>query len=177
MNSFAIFTDVSLNPGRKLGVGAYLAVPASFIEASPRSIERSAEAERLVIRRFEDTSSTRLEVQTVLWALEDFRNESKDERPAKLQLYSDSQCVAGLLRRRHGLEAKGFFSSCTRREIKIASLYRKFYEFHDKLEFEVIKVAGHSRSCCRDTVHRMFLFVDRKARRALNHWLGELEQE
>ena len=71
MNSFALFTDVSVNPKHKLGVGAYLAVPASFIEVSPNRIERSAVVERLVVRRFEDTSSTKLEVQTVLWAMED----------------------------------------------------------------------------------------------------------
>jgi hypothetical protein len=30
MNEIALFTDVSLNPGLKLGVGAYLALPASL---------------------------------------------------------------------------------------------------------------------------------------------------
>ena len=74
MDSIALFTDVSLNPKRKLGVGAYLIVPASFLEVSPRSIEISELAERLVVRRFEGTSSTTLEVQTVLWALDDYRN-------------------------------------------------------------------------------------------------------
>ena len=39
MNSFALFTDVSLNPQRKLGVGGYLLVPVSFLENEPHDIE------------------------------------------------------------------------------------------------------------------------------------------
>ena len=74
MNCFALFTDVSLNPSLKLGVGCYLLVPASFLEVSPQNIERSDAAQRLMQRRFTATSSSKLEVQTVLWALEDCRN-------------------------------------------------------------------------------------------------------
>ena len=172
MNSYSLFTDVSLDPGRKLGVGAYLVVPASFMEVPPHSIERSAVTERLVVRRFEDTSSTRLEVQAVLYALEDFRNELKVAGPVKLRVYSDSQCVAGLLGRRQGLEAGRFISKGKNRRITNASLYRRFYEFHDELGFEVIKVAGHTRSCSHDTVHRIFSCVDREVRKELNLWMG-----
>jgi ribonuclease HI len=160
MNSFSLFTDVSLDPRRKLGVGAYLIVPASFMEVPPHSIERSAVAGRLVVKRFEDTSSTMLEVQTVLYALEDFRNELKVAAPVKLQIYSDSQCVAGLLGRRKGLEAGRFISKGKNREITNASLYR-----------EVIKVAGHTRSCSHDTVHHIFSCVDREVRQALKLWM------
>jgi ribonuclease HI len=171
MNSFSLFTDVSLDPRRKLGVGAYLIVPASFMEVPPHSIERSAVAGRLVVKRFEDTSSTMLEVQTVLYALEDFRNELKVAAPVKLQIYSDSQCVAGLLGRRKGLEAGRFISKGKNREITNASLYREFYEFHDVLGFKVIKVAGHTRSCSHDTVHHIFSCVDREVRQALKLWM------
>jgi ribonuclease HI len=172
VNSFSLFTDVSLDPWRKRGVGAYLVVPASFMEVPPHSIGRSAVTGRLVLRRFEDTSSTRLEVQTVLSALEDFRNELKAAAPVKLKVYSDSQCVAGLLGRRQGLEAGRFISKGKNRRITNASLYRKFYEFHDELGFAVIKVAGHSRSRSHDTVHRIFSCVDREVRQALNLWIG-----
>ena len=175
MNSNAIFTDVSLNPKLKLGVGAYLIVPTSFLKVSPHSIEISELAERLVVKRFEGTSSTTLEVRTVLWAIEDYRNELKVSGLRQLHVYSDSQCVAGLLRRRPALEVKGFHCKRTNRLLKNASLYRKFYEFYDELGFEVIKVAGHSRSCSYDTIHRVFSFVDKKVRRALNLWMGEFE--
>ncbi len=177
MNSFALFTDVSLDPRRKLGVGAYLVVPASFMEVPPHSIERSAVAGRLVVKRFEDTSSTRLEVQTVLYALEDFRNELKGTGQVTLHVYSDSQCVAGLLARRQGLEDKGFISKGKNRQIANASLYSKFYELHDELSFDVIKVAGHTRSCSHDTVHRIFSCVDREVRQELKLWMTEQEQK
>jgi ribonuclease HI len=175
MNSFALFTDVSLNPTIKLGVGAYLVVPTSFLDVAPDRIVRSEVAERLRTRRFEGTSSTKLEVQTVLWALEHYRKECKVSGPGKLYVYSDSQCVAGLLRRRPGLEANSFRSNGTNRLLKNAALYRNFYKFYDELKCEVVKLVGHSRLCSHDTVHRIFSLVDREARKALKRWMREVE--
>ena len=175
MNSFALFTDVSLNPELKLGVGAYLVVPAAFLEVSPHSIEISQITDQLVIQRFEGTSSTTLEVQTVLWSLEDYRSGLKGSNLGKLQVYSDSQCVVNLLRRRPGLEAKGFVSKRTRQQLKNACLYRRFYEFYDELGFEIIKVAGHTRSCSHNTVNRIFSLVDKNVRKILNLWMREFE--
>jgi ribonuclease HI len=173
MNSFALFTDVSLNPKLNFGVGAYLLVPAFFLEVSPHSIERPEVTERLVFRRFECTSSTTLEVQTVLCALEGYRDVLKSSESVKLQIYSDSQCVTGLLRRRPGLEAKGFLSKRARHQLKNACLYRRFYEFYDELGFEIIKVAGHTRSCSHNTVNRIFSLVDRNVRKILNLWMRD----
>jgi len=174
MNGFALFTDVSLNPERKLGVGAYRCVPASFLEISPHNLKRSEVVGQLAVQRFAETSSTQLEVRTVLWALEAYRNAQKDSGTGKLSVYSDSQCVAGLLKRRSGLEGKGFLGKRTNRLIKNAALYRKFYELHDELGFEVIKVKGHSRSSSHDTVHRIFSIVDKQVRKALKTWMEEL---
>lgn len=173
MSDVALFTDVSMNPELKLGVGAYVAVPASFLQASFRTIERSEVAGRLKVRRFEDTSSTKLEVQTVLWALEEYRKDSKVTEPGKLSLYSDSQCVSGLLKRRPGLSAGDFLSKRTDRPLRNAPLYRAFYEFYDELGFEVIKVEGHSGSRRCDTEHRIFSFVDKEVRKALKLWMDE----
>lgn len=168
MNDRALFTDVSLDPGRKLGVGAYLVLPASLL------IEKSEVAARVKVRRFEDTSSTKLEIQTVLWALEEYRNRQRIPGPGKLCLYSDSQCVSGLLKRRPGLLACGFLSRRTDRPLRNSSLYRAFYKFHDELGFEVIKVKGHSRTRLNDSAHRIFSFVDKEARKALRLWTAEL---
>jgi ribonuclease HI len=177
VDGIALFTDVSLNPKLKLGVGAYLMVPAPFLDLSPQSIERPEIAGRLMIRRFERTSSTSLEVQTVLWALKDYRNGLKGPGPGEIQVYSDSQCVAGLLKRRPGLETDGLPGQSTNRPLKNISLYRKFYEFYDEMDFEVIKVAGHSRSCSHNTIHRIFSMVDKEVRKALKRWLGELSNQ
>lgn len=167
MNSFALFTDVSLNPRLKFAVGGYLIVPASFLSVPAQSIEKSELAKRLVLRRFAGSSSARLELETALWALEDYRNTLKSSSPGKVLVYTDSQCVAGLLKRRAGLEANRFLSSKTNLLLKNASLYRTFYEIHDELGFEVTKVKGHTRSRSRDTVHSIFSLIDRGTRKAL----------
>ena len=177
MNSFALFIDVSLNPVRKLGVGAYLAVPVSFLDTPTDRIKKNVVADKLMVRRFVDTSSTKLEVQSVVWAIENYMDESGKPGPGMLYVYSDSSCVAGLLRRRSALESKGFLSSRTNRPLRNASLYRRFYELYDESDFEVIKVAGHTCSSSHDTVHRVFSFVDREVRRRLKIWMSELEIE
>jgi len=173
MEDCALFTDVSLNSGFKLGVGAYLAVPIAILGVSPGSSEISELSGQLVMKIFQGTSSTALEVQTVLWALEDYRNGLRDSKAGRTRIYSDSQCIEGLLRRRRELEAHGFLGKRTGHEIKNADLYRRFYELHDTLGFEIIKAAGHTRSITHDTVHRIFSEVDRKVRKTLRLMMRE----
>ena len=177
MNRYALFTDVSLNPRLKLGFGAYLVIPSSFLEIPPERIIRAEFVEQIRLRRFDVTSSTTLEVQTLLWALEDFQKESSGSRFGTLDVYSDSQCVTGLQRRRSRLEMNGFCGKGTNRILKNGCLYRKFYEFHDILGFEIIKVAGHARSCSHDSIHRVFSFVDKEARKALKLCMKEFQGE
>lgn len=171
MKDIVLFTDVSVNPELRLGVGAYLAVPASLLEASG-VIDGAEVSDKITVRRFEDTSSTKLELQTVLWAIEEQRKALKGE----LRIYSDSECVSGLLKRRPGLIAGDFLSRRTKRPLKNAPLYRSFYAFHDELDFEVVKVEGHTRVSARDTVQRIFSFVDRKAGKMLKAWMQELSK-
>jgi ribonuclease HI len=166
MNRDAIFIDVSLYPKLRSGVGGYLVVPSPFLMDSSQSMARPEVAERLVLRRFEGTSSTELEIRTLLWALEEYQKE-KVPGPGNVRIYTDSQCLAGLLKRRPGLEDKAFISRRTNRPLKNASLYRRFYQFYDELGFEIIKVAGHTRSRSQDLVHRIFSWVDREVRKAL----------
>ena len=166
-----LFTDVSLDPRLKLGVGACLVVPAAILERSPGDILRSEIASQVKMQRFEETSSTKLEVQTVVWALDKYQNSHSASRPEKLCVYTDSQCVAGLLRRRPRLERTGFLSARTHRPIQNAALYRTFYEFHDQIGFEVIKVPGHTRTSSRDTVDHVFSILDKEARKALKSLL------
>jgi ribonuclease HI len=172
MKDFALFTDVSVSPGLKLGVGAYVMIPASFLETSSEVIGRPKITGRLKVRRFEGTSSTRLELQTVLWAL----SENRQGIHGSLTIYSDSQCVSGLLKRKPRLLTGGFLSKKTNQPLNNASLYRAFYEFHDELGFQVVKVDGHPGSRIHDSAHRIFSFVDKEARKALKLWLNELAE-
>ena len=173
MNSFALFTDASLNPGLHRGVGACLVVPAAFLEQPAENIEAIAVAELVRIKRFEETSSAALEVRTALWALGEYRTGLHAAGTAQLRLYCDSQCIAGLPGRRAALEAQRYISRGVGHPLKNAPLYRAFYEFQDQLGFEIIKVAGHTRTKDRDTVHRIFSYVDKEARRALRLWMQD----
>jgi ribonuclease HI len=177
MNCFALFTDGSLNPQRKRGIGAFLLVPTAFLEIMPHDIERREISGRLRFKRFWNTSSTKLEVQTVLWALTSFREELTCSDPGCVRVYTDSQCVAGLLPRRAGLEANDFLAGRSGKQLLHAPLYRAFYAAHDEIGFELIKVAGHSRAASHDTVQRIFSYVDREVRRALTLWLDEPGEE
>lgn len=167
MNNLALFTDVSLNPQLRVGVGGYLLVPVSYLENDPDGIEQGDISKRLKFRSFAETSSTTLEVQTVLWALEDSRDEISGSTLCNLQIYTDSQCVAGLLSRRSGLEKRNFIAKRSGLPLTNASLYREFYATFDQLGFQLIKVSGHSRFCSHDTIHRIFSYVDREVRKAL----------
>ena len=171
MTGFALFADVSLNPQRKIGVGGYLLVPLMFLETKAQDIKQGEVSARLKIRRFAETSSTKLEVQTVLWALENSREELTGSALGSLRIYTDSQCVAGLLGRRAGLINSGFLSRRSGRPLTNALLYRAFYAAFDQLGFQLIKVPGHSRACSHDTVQRIFSYVDRDVRKALKLWV------
>ena len=172
MKDFALFTDASVNPILKIGVGACLVLPAPFLNVPFPEIEKSEITGRITLRRFEDTSSTKLELETVLWALGEQRKRSK----GRLHLYTDSQCISGLLTRKPGLLGRDFLSRKTNLPLKNAPLYRRFYAFHDELVFKIIQVDGHSKTGARDTAHRIFSIVDREARRALKLWIKELRE-
>jgi len=128
MNNRSLFTNASLNPKLKVGVGGYLIVPESFIKTPSNLIKISELDEILVLKRFEDTSSTKLEVQTVLWALEECCVGLTISGSGKLHIYSDSQCVEGLLSRRARMENNGFHCRGGNRLLKNASLYGKTFE-------------------------------------------------
>ena len=167
MNRFALFTDVSVNPQRKVGVGGYLLVPLSFLEQEPHTVVQGAVSNLLKTRKFEETSSTKLELQTVLWALDDVLEELTGSSCGSLQIYTDSQCVAGILARRAALTNADFIAKRSGQPLAHAPLYRAFYAKYDQLGFQLIKVAGHASTHTHDTVHRIFSYVDRDVRKEL----------
>ncbi len=170
MNSFALFTDVSLNPQQRSGIGGYLLLPLSFLENAPHAIDQGELAARLKLKMFTETTSTKLEVQTVLWAVENSREELKGSAFGELMIFTDSQCVVGLLDRRAGLIAANFVAKRSGRPLANAPLYRAFYEAHDRFGFQLRKVAGHASTNSHDTVQRIFSCVDREVRKALTRW-------
>lgn len=153
-NELLLFTDGSVNTKSGIGCGAFLlAIENEFIahELMPK----------VVLKRFENTSSTKLEIQTVLWALSEI---GKIDR--KLILYTDSQNIIGLPGRRERLKKNDFYSKQNRR-ITNWELYKDFYRLTDELNIEVRKVTGHKRTSTKDHIDRLFTIVDRASRKAV----------
>ncbi len=169
----AIFTDASLYPRLKLGAGACLTIPAALLETPVKDINKPEIINNIKIKKFEQTSSSKLELQTVLWAIETFKEENHSVKNYMLTIYTDSQSVAGLPGREQKLKSKNYMSGKSKRPLKNAELYKKFYKLRAELNFEVVKVKGHSRAGSHDTTHRIFAYLDREARRVLREWMKE----
>ena len=154
MDELILLTDGAVNPQSNIGYGAYLAV-------SERGLSLDALRTRVKLRRFEHTSSTKLELQTLLWALSDIQALGR-----KVIVYTDSQNIIGLQRRRDRLEQRNYHSKRNKR-FNHYELYQKFYRMIDLLDCELVKVRGHRLSKRKDDIDRLFTLVDRASRNAL----------
>jgi len=154
MDELMIFTDGSVNTQSNIGYGAYLAV-------SERGLSLDSLRARVKVRRFEHTSSTKLELQTLLWALRDIQAFG-----GKVIVYTDSQNIMGLQRRRDRFEQNDYRSKKNRR-LNNYELYQEFYRITDQLNCKFVKVRGHQVSNQKDDIDRLFTLVDRASRNAL----------
>ena len=159
-----LFTDASVNPQSGIGVGAYLVLNESEFSSStprtPRQLEK-----RIQTKRFENTSSTKLELETLLWALDDV-----DLVNYALIIYTDCQNIIGLQDRREGFERKNYLNS-KHKQIKNHQLYKDFYKKIDSLDCEFVKVKGHKKSSLKDEIDEIFSLVDRASRETLRRSL------
>jgi len=154
MDELMLFTDGSVNTHSKIGYGAYLAV-------SERGLSLDSLRPRVKWRRFEHTSSTKMELQTLLWALSDIQ-----ALGSRVIVYTDSQNIMGLQGRRDRLEKNDYRSKKNKR-LKNYALYQEFYRMTDQLDCEFVKVRGHRVSNQKDDIDRLFTLVDRASRNAL----------
>ena len=154
MDELILLTDGSVNAQSKIGYGAYLAV-------SERGLSLDSLRARVKVRRFEHTSSTKLELQTLLWALSDIQ-----ALGCKVIVYTDSQNIVELQGRRDRFEQNDYRS---KKNIRLNNyeLYQKFYRMIDQLDCELVKVRGHQVSNQKDDIDRLFALVDRASRNAL----------
>mgnify|MGYP002634902612 CR=1 FL=1 len=151
-----LFTDGSVDPETKIGFGGYLAT-TDLDSSDERSIN---------LQRFENTTPAKLELQTLLWALENLQS-----REYPVWIYTDSQNIVGLPGRRVRLEA----SSCHSRRgmpIQNGQLYQKFFKAIDSLDCHLVKVTGHQPKLGKDGVDLLFTLVDRATRNALREHLS-----
>ena len=149
-----LFTDGSVNTQSKNGYGAYLAV-------SEDGLSLDSLRERVKVKRFEQTSSTKLELQTLLWALGDIQ-----VLEGKVVVYTDSQNIMGLPGRRERFEQNSYRSK-KGRLLNNYELYQEFYRLTGQLKCRFVKVRGHQVSKQKDEIDRLFTLVDRASRNAL----------
>jgi len=154
MDELMLLTDGSVNTQSNIGYGAYLAV-------SERGLSLDVLRTRVKVRRFERTSSTKLELQTLLWALSDIQ-----ALGSKVIVYTDSQNIMGLQGRRDRFEQNDYRSKKNKR-LNNYELYQEFYRMTDQLDCEFVKVRGHKVSNQKDDIGRLFTLVDRASRNAL----------
>ena len=149
-----LFTDGSVNPKQNIGFGAYLHVKQN--DTYDESLKKSVK-----IKRFDATSSTKLELETLLWALDEI-NIADEE----LIVFTDCQNILGLNSRREKFEKNDYL---TKKNKKIANheLYKKFYKITDTLHCQFIKVKGHKPKNEKDNIDKFFTLVDRASRNAL----------
>ncbi len=154
MNELMLFTDGSVNTHSNIGYGAYLAV-------SERRLSLDSLRTRVKVRRFEHTSSSKLELQTLLWALSDIQ-----ALESKVIVYTDSQNIMGLPGRRDRVEQNDYRSKKNKHPNNY-ELYQEYYRMIDQLDCELVKVRGHQVSNQKDDIDRLFSLVDRASRNAL----------
>jgi ribonuclease HI len=154
MDELILLTDGSVNAQSKIGYGAYLTV-------SERELSLDSLRTRVKVRRFEHTSSTKLELQTLLWALSDIQ-----ALGCKVIVYTDSQNIMGLQGRRDRFEQNEYRSKNNIR-LNNYELYQEFYRMIDQFDCKLVKGCGHQVSNKKTDIDRLFTLVDRVSRNAL----------
>ncbi|WP_373002441.1 ribonuclease HI [Sulfurimonas sp.] len=150
-----LFTDGSVNPQKKLGFGAYLLLDEAEL------LSTTLHKGDVITKRFEDTSSSKLELEAMLWALGEIRLEN-----SKLVVFTDCQNIIGLKDRRERFE-KNNYRSKKKALISNHALYKEFYILTDAIECEFIKVKGHKKSEEKNMIDNIFTLVDKAARDSL----------
>ena len=154
MDELKLFTDGSVGAQSNIGYGAFLVVsePGLSLDTLRSCVK---------VRRFENTSSAKLELQTLLWALSDIQ-----QFGSRVIVYTDSQNIMGLPGRRDRLEQNEYRSKRNRR-LPNDELYQEFYRMTDQIDCEFVKVRGHQVSNQKDDIDRLFTLVDKASRNAL----------
>ncbi len=156
MKNIKLFTDSSVNPQEKIGFGSFL-----IIEDENLSLENLKKT--IKTKKFENTSSTKLELQTLLWALDEIENKN-----SLIEIYTDCQNIINLKDRREKLE-KNEYKSSKDKLINNHELYKLFFEKSDKLDLVFIKVKGHKKNSLKDEIDTIFNLVDKASRNALRN--------
>lgn len=155
MTEWLLFTDGSVHTQTRHGFGASL-----LITSEERTHPLDELKSRIEVYEFTETSSTKIELQTLLCALEALPTCCES-----LTVYTDSQNTLSLLDRRAVFEAQDYHSK-RGHLLRNVDLYRAFFKVLDQRAFKLVKVKGHKSSQKRDTIDHLFNLVDKASRKA-----------
>lgn len=151
-----IFCDGSLNPKNKIGYGAYLVLEDELAYCDDLK-------SKVIVKRFEDSSSTKLEIQTFLWAIKE-----PDLYDGEIFVYTDCQNLVELENRQERLEKNNYHSS-KGKLLSNSELYKEFFLLREKYSITFIKVKGHKKNSLKDEIDKIFNIVDKASREALRN--------
>lgn len=175
MVNYTLFSDVSVNPQLKIGIGAYCLLPYSIQILEEKGIENLDDVySQIKIRVFENTSSTKAEIETILWAISEIENML--DSSFQLTICTDSQGITSLMSRKNKL-VNSNFSNSKSETLRNAQLYDKFYRLQEKIKFDIYKIKGHSPKSKKDNLQIIFTVIDRRTRKELRNYIGKLNEQ
>ena len=154
-----LFIDGSVNPQLKIGYGAYLLV-------DEKDIDDTIKKEDIKTKMFDDTSSTKLELQILLYALNTI-----SPNDCNLTIYTDCQNILTLKSRRDTFEKNNYLTK-TNKRIKNTLEYKEFFILIDLYNCNFIKLKGHKKKSTKDNIDQVFSLVDKVARFCLRDYVA-----
>ena len=155
MSDYILLTDGSVHTQTKTGYGASLLIPADDASLPLETLRA-----RIKVHPFTETSSTKVELQTLLRALSELPNDLEH-----LTIYTDSQNIINLAERRPRFEAHDYHSK-RGLPLRNTELYQSYFSSTDPINFELIKVKGHQPARKRNQIDQLFALVDKASRKA-----------
>jgi ribonuclease HI len=155
MHEYTLLTDGSVNTQSKVGYGAYLRISQDEYGLPIEQLRA-----RVELREFTQTSSTKLELQTLLWALSEL-----PESATTVTVYTDSQNIVSLSRRRAQFETNDYHSK-KGLPLRNTELYQQYFRVTDRLNLKLLKVSGHMAADQKNQTDRLFALVDKASRKA-----------
>jgi ribonuclease HI len=146
-----IFTDSSVDPILKKGIGCYLLFDGSLND----EIDIQIQNERLNYLKLVDTSSTRAEMETFKYIMSELQTNGTLSKNKKITIYTDCQRIVNLF------EEKSYPSDHTH-----AELYKELLSFIEKFNLNIVKIKGHSKNKTQ-VEDIMFSLVDKNSRNVL----------
>lgn len=158
MKKRLLFIDGSVDPKSNIGFGAYLFTDEENLPLNDLQVNTI---------RFENTSSSKLELEILLYALNSLESSNQ-----KMIVYSDSNSIISLVKRKTAL-IKNNFRSKNGRLLNQHLLYQEFYDLMTQFDIEFIQLKGHLKSSQKERSDRLFTLVDRASRKALRSFLSK----